>query len=338
MKIAIQHSDLAFSQKWIEYCRNKSIDYKIVNCYANNIIEQLKDCDALMWHHHHAYAKDTLFAKQLLFSLEHAGKKVFPDFRTGWHFDDKVGQKYLLEAIGAPLVPSYIFYSKREALEWANTTKYPKVFKLRTGAGSYNVFLVKSQRTAKRMIRRSFSRGFSPYNKWINLKDTYKSYRKGKNPFLDLLKSLRRVVYSTQFARIHGNEKGYAYFQDFLPDNTYDIRVVVIGNKAFAIKRIVRKKDFRASGSGNILHSKDQIDERCVSIAFEVSAKLGAQCLAYDFIFDSKQNPLITEINYGFDRRGYLDCPGYWDINLEWHEKQFYPEEWMVETLFFPNK
>ena len=96
----------------------------------------MDDCDALMWHHFQTNPKAILFAKQLLFALEQSGKKVFPDFRTGWHFDDKLGQKYLLEAIDAPLVPSYVFYDKKEALEWVQKTDFPKVFKLRGGAGS----------------------------------------------------------------------------------------------------------------------------------------------------------------------------------------------------------
>ena len=103
---------------------------------------QLSDCDALMWHFNHKSPKASKFAKQLLFSVQASGKKVFPDFNTVWHFDDKVGQKYLLEAIGAPLAPAYVFYSKKEALEWAGKTSYPKVFKLRNGAGSDNVRLL----------------------------------------------------------------------------------------------------------------------------------------------------------------------------------------------------
>ena len=53
MKIAIHHRSGSFSDQWIEYCKEKSIDYKIVNAYDSNIIEQVKDCDAFMWHHHH---------------------------------------------------------------------------------------------------------------------------------------------------------------------------------------------------------------------------------------------------------------------------------------------
>ena len=65
-----------------------------------------------MWHFSHRDYKDVQFAKSLLISLENSGKKVFPNISTCWHFDDKISQKYLLEAIGAPIVPTYVFSTK----------------------------------------------------------------------------------------------------------------------------------------------------------------------------------------------------------------------------------
>lgn len=113
MKIGIHHSLGSYSERWIEYCQEHKIDYKIVNAYDTNIIEQLSDCDAFMWHHHQANYKDTLFAKQLLFSLEQAGMVVFPDWHTGWHFDDKLGQKYLFETNHIQAAPAYVFSLKK---------------------------------------------------------------------------------------------------------------------------------------------------------------------------------------------------------------------------------
>ena len=138
---------------------------------------------------------------------------------------------------------------------------------------------------------------------------------------------------STRFARIIGSQKGYALFQEFAPNNEYDIRVITIGDRAFAIKRMVRSNDFRASGSGNILYDKNEIDERCVKIAFETSGKLRANCLAYDFVFDSRGNPFIVEINYGYDHCAYFSCKGFWDINMQWHECRFNSAEWMVHLM-----
>lgn len=128
---------------------------------------------------------------------------------------------------------------------------------------------------------------------------------------------------STRFARIIGSQKGYALFQEFAPNNEYDIRVITIGDRAFAIKRMVRSNDFRASGSGNILYDKNEIDERCVKIALETTEKLKALCIAYDFVFNKDNEPIIVEINYGFDHKAYFPCPGYWDQKLEWHEGFF---------------
>jgi hypothetical protein len=82
MRVGIHNTKGSFSDRWIAYCKKKDITYKVVNCYADDIIDQLADCDALMWHFHHAHPIDFLFAKQLLFSLQSAGKVVFPDYDT----------------------------------------------------------------------------------------------------------------------------------------------------------------------------------------------------------------------------------------------------------------
>ena len=95
----------------------------------------------------------------------------------------------------------------------------------------------------------------------------------------------------------------------------------------------MRKNDFRASGSGSILYSKNEIDERCVKSAFELAEKLKTQCVAYDFIFDENNAPLIVEISFGFGVEAYDSCPGYWDRELNWHEGKFNPQYWMIENL-----
>ena len=335
MKIAIHHTPGSFSDGWIRYCNHNGIDYFIVNAYDSDIIEQVSDCDAFMWHHHHGNYKDALFAKQLLYSLQIAGKKVFPDFNTGWHFDDKVGQKYLLEAIGAPLVPSYVFYTKKEAIDWIEKTTFPKVFKLRGGAGASNVKLARTKNEARKFVNKAFGRGFPQFGRMQYLKERYKKWRSGQDTLLGVGKGIYRLFVPTEFSKMHGREKGYVYFQDFIPDNKFDIRIVVIGNnKAFGLKRMVRKDDFRASGSGNIIYDKKQLDERCVRISFDIAKRLKTQSLALDFVFDKDDRPMIVEICYGYTIRSYYKCEGYWTEDMEWHEGAgFDIEGWMVENI-----
>jgi len=335
-KIAIHKSEnKGFTDRWVQYCQDNKIDYKIVNAYATNIVYQLFDCDAFMWNHHQANYKDVIFAKQLLYSLQKAGKKVYPDFNTCWHFDDKVGQKYLLEAIGAPLVPSYVFYTKDEALNWANTTTFPKVFKLRGGASSVNVKLIKSKSEAYTVINKAFGNGFSQYDWRDHFKEAVRKYKAGKVSLRDVLRPLYYATkkYPTTFAKYKGNERGYIYFQEFIPDNKFDIRVIVVGNKAFAIKRMTRENDFRASGSGIILYEKNEFDERCVQIAFKINSNIKAQSIAYDFVFDKRNMPMIVEVSYAFMASGYDACTGYWDEQLKWHEGKFNPYGWMVDMM-----
>lgn len=331
MKLAIHKSSVGFHPAWEKFCKDNDIPYKMVDCYSNNIVQQLEDCTVLFWHHNQGNPKDVLIAKQILFALEHTGMRVFPDFRTAWHFDDKIAQKYLLERIGVPMVASYVFFDKKEALEWLEQTTFPKVFKLRGGAGSANVKLVKTKSQAVKMVKKAFGRGFSNYDAVSNLKERVRKFRVGKTTFFDVMKGVIRLVYPPQYALILGRQRGHVYFQDFIPNNDSDTRIIVIGERAFALKRFVRENDFRASGSGNFKVAREEFDERCVKIAFEVSDKLKTQCTAYDFIFDANNNPLLVEISYGFIKEVYYPCPGYWDKNLKWHEGQFIHPTWQIE-------
>lgn len=332
MKIAIHPTKGSFSDRWIAYCEKEGIPYKIVDCYKNDIIRQLEDCTALMWHFHHASPRATLVAKQLLYSVAASGKKVFPDFNTVWHFDDKVGQKYLLEQLGAPLIASYVFYTKEEALEWVNSTSFPKVFKLRSGSSSNNVKLVTSKEAAVHLVNQAFGKGFSQYNAWPNFKERIRKFKHGKTSFGNVAKGFIRLFYTTEFAKVAGREKGYIYFQEFIENNDCDIRIIVVDEKAFAIKRMVRENDFRASGSGTILYDKGLFDIETVKVALDVTRKLNAQCLAYDFVYKNGK-PLIVEISYGYDNKAYDPCEGYWDKNLNWHEGQFISQNWMVDQM-----
>lgn len=333
MKIAIHHRKGSFSERWIEYCTEKDIPFKIVNAYDSDIVKQVEDCDVFMWHHLQNNYKDALFAKQLLYSLETTGKKVFPDFHTGWHFDDKVGQKYLLESVGAPLVPSYVFYTKKEALDWVNKTSFPKVFKLRGGAGSENVRLVHSKTEAKRLVSKAFGHGLSQYNTLSHLKDSYVKWKQGKVSFWEVCRGIAHLFIPIKDAKFHAPQNGYVYFQDFIPDNKYDIRVIVIGNKAFAIKRMCRPNDFRASGSGNIIYDSAGIDSRCVKMSFEIAAKLKTTSIATDWVCAPTNEWLVVEISYGFDMHGYDACPGYWTNDMQWHQGKFNPQGWMVDEM-----
>ena len=314
---AIHHREGSLSDHWLDYCKMRNIQFKLVNCYDSDIVSRLHDCDALLWHWQHLDYREQNFARQLIASLEKNGLKVYPDLATCWHYDDKVGQKYLLESIGAPTIPTYIFYSEKSALEWAHRTSYPKVFKLRSGTGSSNVKLVKSKNDAVYYIKRAFGRGFRSQSVADNLRERIWRVRRDKNisSTVHLLKGLARGIISNGNRNLLMRHKGYVYFQDYVSGIEYDVRVVIIKDKAFAMKRWNRKNDFRASGSGLKSYDHRDIDTRYIDTAFRLNEQLKAQSIAFDFILHDDKIKVI-EISYSFKTKIF---PGYWDRNLQWN-------------------
>ena len=336
MKIAIHKRNNSFSDRWIRYCEENSVSYKIVNCYDSDIIEQLKDCAGLMWHWSHLDYKAQNFAKQLIKSIEKMEIKVFPSFDTSWHFDDKVGQKYLLESINAPLIPSYVFYDKISALNWIQGTTFPKVFKLRGGAGSQNVKLIRNKKEAIKLAKQAFTKGFPLVNKNSDIKQKLWILKRDKDlkSVFGMFKGIGRFLFPRPNMGLLSVQKGYVYFQEFIPNNNFDDRIIVIGDRAIGLKRFVRKGDFRASGSGNFSYEKNSFDKKSIKLAFETVKKLEAQSLAFDFIYNSNNEPLIVEISYCYSMgAAYDNCPGYWDSNLVWHEAPVNPQYWIIEDF-----
>lgn len=261
---------------------------------------------------------------------------MFPSAAASWHFDDKVAQKYLLEALDLPFVPTWVFYSEEEALQWLDNARFPKIFKLKRGAASSNVFLVKTRREALRRVKTAFGRGYSVVNRQASLRDKLRRFRKSRS-FHDLValgRGAGRLFVRWPIENVFGPERGYAYFQEFLSGNDFDVRVVVIGGRAFCLRRFVRENDFRASGSGNLDYDESAIDHRCIEISQRASRLSGMECCSYDYLFNERREPLIVEVSYGFPVGPFLDnCPGYWTDRLEWVEGRFNAQAFMAEDF-----
>jgi len=332
MKIAIDHpgSRKNFCTRFEAYCRRNNIDCVLVNCTDSDIVEQLADCDALVWHWPHANHKYSLLARQLTCSLQAAGKVVFPDIASCWHFDDKIGQKYLFEALDLPLVPTFVFYDKKQALDFLDNAEYPLVFKLKSGAGSSNVKLVKNRRQGRKLVKKMFAAGLPVKNIWNLAWDDFQKFRHNKAPLRPVFSTVKSAI-KAMFKPAE-REHGYVYFQKFIAGNEYDIRAIVINGKVFEIKRMCRTSDFRASGSGMILYEKAELSERCAEIALAAARKMQTQCAAFDFVFDNGQ-PLLLEVSYGFILHVYDPCTGYWDADLNWHAGNFNPQDWIMDEV-----
>jgi len=245
--------------------------------------------------------------------------KCLPDYITSWPYEDKIKEYYLLKQHGFPIIDTYIFWDKIVALTWLETAKFPMVFKLKRGAGSKNVILVKNKKQAKRIVNKMFGSGICPRNIYRHKFDLMKEIRHlGGNIF--------RKYRGQDVSSLWQKQKNYVLFQKFLPNNKYDTRITVIGDRAFGFRRFNREDDFCASGSGKIDYDVEKVDKRCIEIAFSVSEEMHFQTMAYDFLFTPDGKPQFSEISYTYLDAAIYNCPGYWNSNLNWHDGHFWPQ------------
>jgi glutathione synthase/RimK-type ligase-like ATP-grasp enzyme len=276
-----------------------------------------------------------LIARSVLYSAKAVGKKIFPDFNDVWHFDDKIAETYLLQAIKAPIPQSFIFYNLQSVENFAaNTISFPYVAKLRNGSGSHNVKMINNEKELKTYAETMFNKGFSSspsllYKTSSNIKST-----KSLKTFIKRVKRIPEFLLTLKNSKQFPDEKGYVYLQNFIPNDGYDLKVVVVGDKLSYIGRNIREGEFRASGGGDLFYDKSFITQNVIDSAFEASDKLGLKCMGYDYVVDkSTREGLIIEMSYGFSHEALLSAGGYFDRKGNWYDEPLNAPEEILRNL-----
>lgn len=340
MKIAILYDETEklhttnWSLAWVEYCKDNKLNYEIINPYNNGVVSKLMDFDIILWHYSNYSFKDMLMAKNILFTMEEHGKKVFPSFKDAWHFDDKLAETYLLESINAPIPKSYYYYDSKSLEADINNLSFPIIAKLRNGSGSHNVKMLKSKQELYSYSKKMFTSGISSapsllYKASSNIKSS-----KSLKTFINRAKRIPEFLRSLSNAKKFNIERGYVYLQEFVPNDGYDIKVAVVGDKLSYFCRSVRKGEFRASGGGDFYYDRSKVTKNVIDSAFKTSDDLGFKCMGYDYVVDSKTGEgKIIEISYGFSHHAVLGANGYFDRNGEWHNEPLNVPEDVLKNM-----
>jgi glutathione synthase/RimK-type ligase-like ATP-grasp enzyme len=318
----------SFSAAWCSQLDRAGHEVRLVDAYQPRFFESLAGCDGFMWWFAHTSVPRNI-GKRVLPAVEHGlGMRVFPSWHTIWHFDDKIAQQFLLEAAGIPVPETRVFWQEEDALAFMADARLPWVIKLASGITSENVGLLKSAADARYWIHRLFRHGAVTLNRDRPLVRPRSLARRFLNA--------AQVVSTGALPPIGDRtdlQKGYLLIQEFLEGNTFDTRITVIGNRAFAFRRLNRPNDFRASGSGLIDWAPASIAEDAVALAFRVARSLSTQSLAVD-VLRRHGEPVINEISYYYEGWAVAACPGHWrltrdapDATLEWVDGQVTPEE-----------
>lgn len=329
MRVAIHRDNsvpthsISWTFPWEEYCRNNHIEYEFVDLLKCNSIVTLKDFQILLWHLEQYNHAEMLEARSILYSAKKMGLKVFPDYNDAWYFDDKIAEMYLLQSINAPIPKSFVYYdcaSLKSAVDEGEIT-FPIVAKLRSGSGSHNVKLIRTKHSLLSYASIMFSKGINPapsifYKASSNIRSSH-----NKQQFMSKIKRIPEFLRTLSNARRLPREKDYVYLQEFIPNDGFDMKVVVVGDKCTFIVRPVRSHDFRASGGGEVFFDKKYFNKQIIESAFKVADALGSQCMGFDYVVNKDTGEgVIVEMSYGFSHQAVMTPNGYYDRNLNWHD------------------
>lgn len=331
-----------YTEKYRQLLDLNKIPYRLIDPNSRTLLEELRECTHLLFHH--SQGDTDLKIYDTVYNIAHNifGIKCLPDFNLYWQYEDKVKEYYLLKSQDFPVVDSCVFWNKEHADAFIDHAQYPLIAKLPKGSASCNVVLVKSHDEAKRINHQVFVKGVrnGRLNNSSNLRSVWKSgvYRYGKASLRSFLID-RGILTDKMWFPEWQIQKDAIIYQKFLPNNTFDHRIMTVGKRAFGCIRYVRKNDFRASGSGMTDFDCSKVDLRTIEIAFSISGKFNFSGMGYDFIYDEKNKPYISEMGYCYADYIIKDLPGYWDENLEWHEGKSWPQYYeLIDFLEIPLK
>jgi glutathione synthase/RimK-type ligase-like ATP-grasp enzyme len=235
--------------KWTKYCRfldNNSFNYEFYDIHTHDWLEKAKKYDIIVGISSSA-TYDLQELRSKFYILEtFLGKKCFPSLSYALLYEDKCLEAYISQVYQFPFAKTYISHQEKDAIELLKIINYPIVFKIVPSSGSYGVELVGSRKRGEQIIRDVFS-------------------RTGKNTYM-----------------LHYKQKNMVYFQEFIQNDGYDIRVIVTGNWVFGYYRKILPGDFRASGM-NLIEWGELPDES-MKIALSVNKILKSPLLAVDML------------------------------------------------------
>lgn len=172
----------------------------------------------------------------------------------------------------------------------------PAVVKGYAGFGSRGVTLVKN---AKQLNRTVLS----------NLK----SYVIDKLDLMEILKSFIKSKF--KYPGLYPSKTGRVVVQDFMPNLKHDWKVLVFGNDVFALKRYVKKNDFRASGSGFFDFDERPSDE-LIKFAVDTRCKLDTPFVSLDIAeLEEKKFNIIEYQSVHFGLITALNCNNYYTLS-----------------------
>jgi glutathione synthase/RimK-type ligase-like ATP-grasp enzyme len=232
--------------KYVRFLEQNGFPYEYFDLSAHDWLEKARKFDIFVGIlSSHLYHLQEMRKKY--FTLEtYLGKACFPSTAHILLYEDKTLECYISDTCDIPYAKTYISNEKQDALRLVDHLNFPMIHKMDPGSGSLGVELVRDRKQARKIVQQAFS-------------------------------MTGRATHSLYF-----RQKNYVYFQEYIPNDGYDIRVLIIGNWVFGYYRKVLEGDFRASGM-NIIE-KRELPEEAIRIAWKTNQVIKSPMLVVDLV------------------------------------------------------
>lgn len=238
-----------YHPRWTKYRRFaecNGFEYGIFNIHARDWLEEAQNYDVIVGSPSSEFWDLEETRKKYHFVETYLGKATYPSAAHMMLYEDKELEAYISETFGIPFAKTYISHDPDDARQMIETLQYPVVSKLYPASGSFGVELVHDVREARRIVEQAFSRN-------------------GRKTHLVAMR-----------------QKNYVYFQEYIPNSGYDMKVIVVGRQLFGAYRMVPKGDFRASGMNLI--ERRSLPEEAMRIALHANSVVQSPALGLDMI------------------------------------------------------
>lgn len=238
--------------KFERFLKVNHIPYEDYDINRSDFIKEGKKYDIIVWRTETSYAKQWEAADKVEIIQNHLGKTTLPTSESLWMDEDKIREQYLFEINNLPAIKTFISHSKDEVTHYIENCAYPFISKDKICACGKGVHMIKNKRQAKALCNKIFSSGQKTNESYVRQKD-------------------------------------YVYFQEFVPNYGFDLRIVMIGDSYFGYYRYPDNGDYKASGSGIV--EKKQLPQDVMLLAKKVRECLPKSIsLAVDFLQDKRDD------------------------------------------------
>lgn len=224
--------------------------------------------------HHHPQVR-LLHKRAMAIMAMNPELTLIPEYRSSVLYDDKIEQARQL----ARWMPrTQVFYTPNAAKRFLEKNpQLPFMSKSAEGASSHNVRLVRTADEARLEIKHAFSD--------LGIKCRYGQ-----------------------------TQRGYLLWQDFVPGNDGDIRIIAIGKQRLVLRRGNRDDRPMASGSGKLISmtteslAKDADAQQALAVANLFFAQENMNWCGIDMVKGAQGRWFILETTVGWTMHGYYDC------------------------------